>query len=331
MNRNQIKYKSYSIDSLDQNLIQRLRHLVKSARNSTAFHDIDFNLFISDYFVLQTFILIAFEENLILGFLIYHQKANENLIISPYQLSLSTYGGPICLSDNEEIMIGLLKQLKKQFIVGSIYIKSGPKTPGELYKKAGYKFKIIPTLLIPIDRSEDEIWKSIDNRIKRNIKKAWKYNINIFQDNGQNIDQLAVIYKELCRRKNLFYHGGDYYRQICQVFKNDAKLTIFYASINGKIISGMSVLEFDDTINPWFGGTKTEYMKTGVGSLLYWEILKYGSLKGFKIFDFLGLDIGPIAFYKKGFGGYEANVCHAGYSPLLIRIIKKFFRIIKIR
>ena len=184
-------------------------------------------------------------------------------------------------------------------------------------------------MLIPLSSSENEIWENIDNRIKRNIKKAWKCNLKISRDNGENIDQLTEIYKSLCKNKGLFFHGADYYRRLSSILQYDIKMCIFYASIDGDIISAMSVLEFKDTINPWFGGTKHEHMETGAGSLIYWEILKYGRLKGYKTFDFLGLDIGPIAFYKEGFGGYKEDVCHASYSPLVLRILRKFNRILR--
>ena len=329
MARESIKYELFSTKDLDQSLVQGLRDVVNKAGNSTAFHDIDFNLFISNYFLLQSFIIVAFKESQIQGFLIFFTKEKDNLITSPYQLSLSTYGGPVSLNDDNEIIIGLLKSLKKHCGRGSVYIKSGYKTPLEVYRKTGYKIKTIPTLLIPIDRPETEIWRNIDNRIKRNIKKAWKSNIEIFRDNGEHIDQFAEIYKNVCERKRLHYHGAEYYRDVCKIMQNDVVMSIFYATMDTKIISAMSILEFKDIINPWFGGTKTEFIETGVGSLLYWEIIKYGSLKGYKLFDFLGLDIGPIAFYKKGFGGNEADVCHAGYTPMVIRIIRKLGRIVK--
>jgi lipid II:glycine glycyltransferase (peptidoglycan interpeptide bridge formation enzyme) len=76
-------------------------------------------------------------------------------------------------------------------------------------------------------------------------------------------------------------------------------------------------------INPWFGGTLNEFVSTEAGSLIYWEIMKYGSKNGYKKLDFLGLDIGPIAFYKKGFGGTEVPVYHLGYSSLLYKVRNK--------
>jgi hypothetical protein len=318
----------YNIRDLDSLKKDELINVINKSDNSTAFHSLDFNLYISDYFELQTFILVALLGKKIQGFLIFHRKANDKLITSPYQLSLSVYGGPVSLSGNYKIIGGLLKHLKKYSRNGSIYIKSGYKISSEIYKKSGYKVQIIPTLLINTDRTENEIWKNIDNRIRRNIKKAVKNNIEISVDDQQNIDSLIEIYKDTCERKGLYYHEEKYYKNLYRILHNDVRMKIYYAKYNGTIVSAMSVLEFKDLINPWFGGTKAEFMETGAGSMIYWEILRYACSNRYRIFDFLGLDIGPVAFYKKGFGGEEAEVCHASYTPVYIRILSKARKIL---
>jgi lipid II:glycine glycyltransferase (peptidoglycan interpeptide bridge formation enzyme) len=329
MTRERTTFEMLQLNELDNQIIDQLNSVLDLTQNSTPFHDLQLNKFVSNHFSLESFVLIALVRDEIKGFIICHKKRNDTLITSPFQLSLLTYGGPVCLPGNDSIITDLLKHLKRHSVNGSIYIKSGYKLSPDLYKRSGYRVKTIPTLLIDTDRNEQLIWDSFDNRIRRNIKKALKHNIEITVGNDKYFDDFADIYRDLCERKGLCFHGNDYYKKLYYILQKNVKMSIFYAKYNGTIISAMSALEYKGDINPWFGGTKVEHTNTGAGSLVYWEILKHASSGGFKTFDFLGLDIGPIAFYKKGFGGNEANVCHSTYSPLYSRIRNRIKKTIK--
>lgn len=317
------------LNELDNIVIDQLNRVLELSDNATPFHDIELNKFVSEYFSLESFVLFALIRDEIRGFIIFHEKENDLLITSPYQLSLLTYGGPVSLPGNDQILIEIVKNLKKQARKGTVYIKSGYKLSSDLYHRSGYRVKAIPTLLINTDRSEELIWNSFDNRIRRNIKKAIKHNIEVTVENDKYLDHFANVYKDVCERTGLFFHGNDYYKKLYYILQKNVKMYIFYAKYKGNIISAMSVLEYKDYINPWFGGTKDEFTDTGAGSLVYWEILKHASAGGFSTFDFLGLDIGPIAFYKRGFGGNEADVCHATFSPLSSRIQNRILKILR--
>lgn len=329
MTRERTTFEIIRLNELDNRMIDRLNRVLVLSDYSTAFHDPELNRFVSDYFSLESYVLIALVRDEIRGFIICHKKQSDSLITSPYQLSLLTYGGPVSLPGNDQVLTDLLKNLKKYLLKGSIYIKSGYKLSTDFYKNSGFRVKTIPTLLIDTDRSEQLIWDSFDNRIRRNIKKALKHNIEVTVENDKYLDHFADIYRDLCERKGLCFHGTDYYKKLYYILQKNVKMSIYYAKYNSTIISAMSALEYKDDINPWFGGTKAEYTDTGAGSLVYWEILKHASTGGFRTFDFLGLDIGPIAFYKKGFGGKEVNVCHASYSPLFSRIQNRIKKTIK--
>lgn len=322
-------FKIIHLNELDNLMIDQLNRVMELSDNATPFHDIELNKFVSEYFSLESYVLFAHIGDEIRGFIIFHKKENDSLITSPYQLSLLTYGGPVSLPGNDQILIELVKNLKKQAREGTIYIKSGYKLSSDLFRRSGYRVKMIPTLLINTDRSEELIWNSFDNRIRRNIKKALKHNIEVTVENDKYLDHFADIYRELCERTGLCFHGNDYYKKLYYILKKNVKMNIFYAKYNGNIISAMSVLEYKDYINPWFGGTKDEFLDTGAGSLVYWEIFKHASSGGFRAFDFLGLDIEPIAFYKRGFGGNEADVCHATYTPLTSRIQNRILKIFR--
>ncbi len=66
---------------------------------------------------------------------------------------------------------------------------------------------------------------------------------------------------------------------------------------------------FKDTIYDIWSSTLRDYNKLAPSSLLYWETIKYWSLKGFKVFDFGRSSIDDGAYkYKKQFGGEEKHL-----------------------
>ncbi len=324
-----VRIDTISLKQLDSKLKGELNEVLNNSDHATPFHSLDLSQFVSDYFLLDSYLIYASMGDEIRGFLIFHKDKKNNTLASPYQLSLTVYGGPVSLPGNELVIISLLRYLKKSAFRSRVYIKSGPAVSFDLFSGAGYKVKTIPTLLIDTCKSEKELWEGLENRIRRNIRKAKENNIEITILNNNCIDRFIELYRELCLRKDLFFHGADYYRNLYGILQKDVKMRIFYAAYEGEVISAMSVLEYKDYINPWFGGTDHEYLSTGAGSLLYWEIIRYASCEGYRIYDFLGLDVGPIAFYKKGFGGREADVCHASYSPLYLRGYNKLFKLFK--
>jgi len=320
-----------NILKLSEQELHVLKQFVSKAHNATAFHNIDFIVYYSKYFNLATEVISAYQNNALVACLIISYAGNQKVYLSPFQKSLSTYGGPISLPDFRHLEVALLRRLKKYcFKKGcTAYIKAGPKSDAELFRKSGYITNTIPTSLINLHKTEDDLWMSIENRIRRSIKKAWNEGVSVVKVPYDNFKELTTVYNDLCIRTQLHFESESYYLNLAEIFKNgDVGLSVYYAKLNDKVISAMAVLEFGDTINPWFGGTLTDFVKTGAGSLIYWEIMKDGNKQGFKWFDFLGLDVGPIAFYKRGFGGVDYDVMHATYKPYYMRILNRINKIV---
>lgn len=303
-------------------------NVLMNCKEGTIYNDIDIISSSLTFFPeCDGFVLFfKFEQSIIAYFPFVKTISNSNhFYYSPYQKTLIPYGGMI-VHDNfknreQEIIKLTLKTLSEIFY--KIYVKTNPGIEAELYINNNFKVSTIPTLIIDINKHENDLWASFTNRIRRNIKKAENSGLEIkivIPSIPTDVEHLSLIYKELCERKKLLYHSEAYYFDLLNLMNLKYGSRVFYAIKNGKIISAMSVCLFKKTINPWFGGTLNEFVKTEAGSLVYWEILKFGINNEYTTFDFLGLDIGPIAFYKKGFGGVEVPVCHIYRASMLYKI-----------
>jgi len=328
---------SKAISKLTDSDLELCHNLLMNSPDKHIFNDLRLHLRIQDYFkdTIEGNVLFFAEKENILGYIILYNEIAKKLInyFSPYQKSLITYGGIVCL-DNKEIRKKILKEIINFLgINSSIYIKSLPGIDIDVYNSLGYNVVEKRTLFLDTQRKEEKLWEEFKNRIKWNVKKAYQSNIKvkiIIPEYSEDIDPLFNIYSEVCEKTGLYLHSKSYYFSILDNNNFDHSL-IFYAFYEDKIISTMAVLYCEDVIMSWFGGTYSKYRHTEAASLIYWEITKYACQHNFKIFDLLGLDIPNIAFFKKGFGGDEVPIYHITYKPLGYKVINKLSKMLELR
>ena len=328
---------SKAISKLTDSDLELCHNLLMKSPDKHIFNDLRLHLRIQDYFkdTIEGNVLFFAEKENIFGYIILYNEIAKKLItyFSPYQKSLITYGGIVC-PDNKEIRKKFLKEIIKFLgINSSIYIKSLPGIDIDVYNSLGYNVVEKRTLFLDTQRKEEKLWEEFKNRIKWNVKKAYQSNIKvkiIIPEYSEDIDPLFNIYSEVCEKTGLYLHSKSYYFSILDNNNFDHSL-IFYAFYEDKIISTMAVLYCEDVIMSWFGGTYSKYRHTEAASLIYWEIIKYACQHNFKIFDLLGLDIPNIAFFKKGFGGYEVPVYHITYKSFRYRVNNKLNKMLKMR
>ena len=322
-----------AIFELTNSEIDLCNNLLIASPDRHIFNDIRLHLRIQDYYkntVEGNVLFFGSNGNITAYIIIYHIIGKKPInYFSPYQKSLITYGGIVCSEGRSQQKI-YLKELKKFLRRRAIYIKSIPGIDIGVYRELGFKINEKQTLYINTQKSEKELWGGIENRIKRNIKKGYQYNIRvnvIIPKVIEDIEPLYEIYSELCARTGLYLHSKSYYFSILDNNNFEHSL-IFYAYKEDQVVSAMAVLQFDGMIIVWFGGDFIKYRYTNANSLIYWEVIKYACFHNLKCFDLLGLDIQNIAFFKKGFGGYELPVYHISYNSFSYKVVNKIRKLI---
>lgn len=304
--------------------------LLMNSADPHPFNDIRLHQRVSMHYAKNVYgeVLYYYEKNECMAYLIAYVATDKkvNSYTSPYQKSLITYGG-IIGPPHEDVSLNFVKELKRFLgLFSPMYIKTLPKADINAFTSVGFNVNTKLTLYIDTKKNVDDLWKSIDNRIKRNISKAISSKVRIEIVNPETLEDILQhyeVYRDVCNRSGLSLHKIDYYRDILSNNYYQHSM-IFYAYIDDKVVSSMSLLYGYGYFIPWFGGTLSEYRSTHAGSLIYWEIIKYASLHGYATYDFLGLDHDTIGFYKRGFGGEEVPVYHVTNRPLGFRVLNKF-------
>lgn len=312
----------------------RIDQILAGSSQATIFNDIDLAGIVAGFYKSHTaFVSLLKVDGSIEGYLVYYLEnaGKMKTILSPLQESLLPYGGFVMTNaakENEAVFIKKAGRLLST-TWASVYIKSNPNISIDMFDKNGWRISEKLTLKIDLNRPINDIYGEVDNRIRRNLKKAQNNSLTIkviTPDRVEDVAELARIYFDLCQAKGLPFHSVNYYYDMLHLLSKKYGVRIFYALLGEQVIAAMSVCMFKDMINPWFGATMAEYARTEAGTLLYWEIIKYGNENGYKQYDFLGLDIGPISFYKRGFGGYEVPVYHLTKTTLIRKLYKRMGR-----
>ena len=147
-----------------------------------------------------------------------------------------------------------------------------------------------------------------------------RYNIGLAERRGikveiisQNFDKyFDYFYKlleETARRDNFNLHLKNYYRNIFNALSQDnAFLSV--AKYSDKILAINLIVLFGETAYFMHGGSSDEYKNLMFSHLTQWEAIKEAKRRGFKVYNFGGVDadgiyetFGGISIFKKRFGG----------------------------
>lgn len=186
---------------------------------------------------------------------------------------------------------------------------------------------------LDINRGNDEIFKTMDQRCRRCIRKYEKYPLITVDVNSSNIDDFKGIMEHTAIRQNHFDRSKDYYMDFLNNLKDRVKMVIIYldrekflesfkddklydkikAEDKNMIPISAGVFVFDrDRANYVYGGTYSYYMSLMAQYKLQMDMIFLAKDKNIELYDFGGIsgnftpgtpDYGVYEF-KRGFGGY---------------------------
>lgn len=186
---------------------------------------------------------------------------------------------------------------------------------------------------LDIDRDKEDIFKEMDQRCRRCIRKYEKYPLEMVDVDSKNIDDFKDIMEHTAIRQNHFDRSKDYYMCLKDNLGDRVKMVIIYLDkkkylndfkedklydrikeVDRDMIPiSAGVFIFDkDRANYVYGGTYSYYMSLMAQYKLQMDMIYLAKDKKIKLYDFGGIsgnfkpgtpDYGVYEF-KRGFGGY---------------------------
>ena len=156
------------------------------------------------------------------------------------------------------------------------------------------------TTILDLSMSEDEILKKMHSKTRYNIRLAKRKGVVIQE--SKNIESFWDLLKQTTQREKFRSHVFTYYQKLL-----DCPFTKLYlARYKNKTLSAHLIIFFNQTVFYVHGGSSREFQQVMAPHLLHWYVIKEAQKKGYKFYDFWGIDERKwpgFTKFKMSFGG----------------------------
>lgn len=197
------------------------------------------------------------------------------------------------------------------------------------------------TLILDLNKSEDDLRKSMEAETRYAIRTAEKRGVEILchstlEEKEKSFENFWEMFQETMSRSNLKSYSSNYFRELLRLH-GDILTKLFLAKAEGRIIASAIFLFFGNTAVYLYAASKRGFGRFNGPSLIIHEAIMDAKKDGYKFLDLWGISYekkkwAGITAFKKSFGGEEINYAGAWDLPLnkfwysIYEIYKGFFR-----
>ncbi len=146
-------------------------------------------------------------------------------------------------------------------------------------------------------------FKAVPRKQRRMIRQGIKAGLLSKIGRKEHLKDFYNIYARNLRNLGTPVFPLKYFENIMEIFPETFILSVWKDNV---MVAGVMTFIFKDRLMPYYGGSLKKYLLYAVNDFMYWELMRYGCEKGYKIFDF--------GRSKKGTGSYDFK-CHWGFEP----------------
>ena len=140
------------------------------------------------------------------------------------------------------------------------------------------------TFQIDLSKGAEKLWEGFTPKVRNQIRKAQKSGIEIATGKDKYfIDSFYHVFSERMKELSFPAYPKRYIESIIKNFNNNSRIIL--ARYKGKIIGGMLLISFSDTLSNPYAATLVEYNSLCPNNLMYWEAIQQGARDGFSVFD----------------------------------------------
>jgi lipid II:glycine glycyltransferase (peptidoglycan interpeptide bridge formation enzyme) len=168
------------------------------------------------------------------------------------------------------------------------------------------------TLLLDLNKSEEELLKLMGQKTRYNIRLAEKKGVKITLGTVKYFSEFWRLMSLTGERDAFRLHDVEHYKNLISADENfvsnsDGQIKLFFARANGKNIATGLFCFFGDRVTYMHGASDNEARNLMSPHLLQWEVIKQAQKDGYKYYDFYGIDEKKwpgVTRFKLGFGGF---------------------------
>jgi hypothetical protein len=157
--------------------------------------------------------------------------------------------------------------------------------------------------------------KAIPRKQRRMIRQGIKAGLESKIGREEYLDIFYDLYARNLKNHGTPVFSHDFFRNIMLTFPDAFILTVWKDNM---IVAAVLTFAFKDRIIPYFSGTLSEYNRYAINDFMYWELMKYGCERGFKLFDFGRSKKDTGSFHFKRHWGFEPETL-----PFLYHLVER--------
>lgn len=212
----------------------------------------------------------------------------------------------------DKMLVKLVRELRSKAVYIEFRNLSDESHNRKIYEKQGFEYEDHLNILVDLTKSVDNLWKDVNSKRRNEIRRATKEGTKFeVMDDVESLRECYEILTEVYSRAKLPLFKLDFFENLFKYLNSEAKLHIFTAQYDGKIIGCMLALGYKGVLYDYYAGAKSEFYRKYPNDLIPWEVFLWGKQNGYHTFDFGGAGKPGVPYkvrdYKKQFGGQLVN------------------------
>lgn len=170
----------------------------------------------------------------------------------------------------------------------------------EVFKSIGFVEEEKHNVLIDLNGTEEEIFKSLDKGLRKNIRHAIESGATFIDTpTHEDLKEYYKLYEEHHKHLEITPYPFTYIQAIWDylITKNLAKLLII--KYNGKIVAGLIFSTFNSRMYEMSVASSDEYHSLFPNDLLKWKAIKWGIKNNYELFDISNVPVNPVEGTKE--------------------------------
>ncbi|GAB1642992.1 GNAT family N-acetyltransferase [Krasilnikovia sp. MM14-A1259] len=142
---------------------------------------------------------------------------------------------------------------------------------------------VADNVVVDLRRDEEEIWRGYEHKVRKNVKKALRAGCTVRRDDRMpDVDAFVEVYAATMHRRDAaaWYHfDRDFFAQLAESLTGN--YSVFWVHDgDGRVVSVELVLESDDYLYSFLGGTHEDAFPMSPNDLLKHEVSLHGQRTG---------------------------------------------------
>lgn len=267
------------IELVDASQMASWDNYVANHSAATVYHLSGWREIIESVFSRETFYFAAKSESVIVGVLpvirLRSFAFGDFLISMPYV----NYGGILC--DSDEVgreLIHSCCSLADSLGVGHVELRH----TGDCSHLQCRTDKVSMRLALP--GNSDDLWGQLGSKLRAQIKRPLREGVVCEIGGVELVDHFYDVFSTKYRDLGVPVYPRKWFEAILRKFPDESRIVLI--RLSGKAVAASVVIGFKGSLEvPWASSIRAAD-RIGANMYLYWNMLKYATDHGYKIFDF---------------------------------------------